>query len=217
MYPYGYFYQHACCLVNTCLHYDKLRPILKMPVFIEQRFALQSLTPPPSNLLQKNVSILISPEFEGLGSGDTSGGINGSNTDEDMNDLFRSFLVDGDDILTVSSQGSSHHSGSGGGGSQSAPAPALTDPPPPSGFCLRVGVSAGGGGNGSGGGGGRMAGVLGGFEAEGGFVAARRRANTSPECSEDAGGSSSTQVCVCFFCRCACVSGKDCIFAKNCV
>lgn len=124
-------------------------------------------------------------EFEGLGVGDVNGGTNG--TDDDMNDLFRSFLVDGDDLLNVASNnngnsnGNNHPAANGQAGSASA------DLPPPAGFLLRVG-SGGGGRMGAGGGG--HDGVEGGM----GGPPARRRANTSPD-SEDV---VNTQVCFLF-------------------
>lgn len=136
-------------------------------------------------------------EFEGLGVGDGHGATNGSNTDEDMNDLFRSFLVDGEDILTVSSLGN-HSSGSQSSG---APPASLT---PPSGFLLRVGSGSGGGGGGLGSGsssggrfGGMGAGGAGGYDGNGGIAGMRRRANTSPECDDMVPSAipSSTQVC----------------------
>lgn len=115
-----------------------------------------------------------------------NGGANGSNTDEDMNDLFRSFLVDGEDLLAISAQGNSHP-----GGTQAMPP---SDISPPAGFCLRVGVSGGGGG----GGGVRVGGAGGGgYEADGGSGPMRRRANTSPDCEDVA--PSSTQVRACAF------------------
>lgn len=115
-------------------------------------------------------------EFEGLG--DVNGGVNGSHTDDDMNDLFRSFLVDGEDLLPAPSQG--NHSG----GTHTAPASA--DHTSPAGFGLRVSGSNGGG---SGGGGGRLGG---GYEGDAPLAPARRRANTSPECDDMPGNS--TQV-----------------------
>lgn len=130
-----------------------------------------------------------------------------------MNDLFRSFLVDGEDILTVSSQG--NHST----GSQSSGAP--PDLTPPSGFHLRVsgGGGIGGGGLGSAGSnsGSRFGGGLGTPAGGGGYdgnsaglAGMRRRANTSPECDDMILSSvpSSTQVrascCFwgAFFCSC---------------
>ncbi|CAM9935815.1 unnamed protein product, partial [Ectocarpus sp. 4 AP-2014] len=135
---------------------------------------------------------MVGLEFEGLGAGDTNPGANGSNTDEDMHDLFRSFLVDGEDLLTVSSQG--NHSG----GSQSSSVhPELT---PPSGFLLRVGSGGGGGsalGSGSSSGSrfGGVGGGGGGYDANGSLGGMRRRANTSPECDDKVTGPipSSTQ------------------------
>ncbi|CAM9863183.1 unnamed protein product, partial [Ectocarpus sp. 12 AP-2014] len=129
-------------------------------------------------------------EFEGLGAGDTNPGANGSNTDEDMHDLFRSFLVDGEDLLTVSSQGN-HSSGS----QSSSVHPELT---PPSGFLLRVGSGGGGSALGSGSSSGSRFGGIGGgggYDANGSLGGMRRRANTSPECDDKVTGPipSSTQ------------------------
>lgn len=122
-------------------------------------------------------------EFEGLGVGDVNSGVNGSNTDEDMHDLFRSFLVESDDLLPVSSQG--NHSGS-----SHAAAASAAELPPPAGFCLRVAGSNAGGGDRGGGGGG--------YDVDGGGLApARRRANTSPECDDIGSGSSLTKVWFC--------------------
>lgn len=115
-----------------------------------------------------------------------NGGANGSNTDEDMNDLFRSFLVDGEDLLAVSGNNNNNHSG----GSQAAMA-APSDLSPPAGFCLRVGVSAGGGGGGV-----RVGGGGGGYEADGGSGPMRRRANTSPDCEDIATSSTPVRDCV---------------------
>lgn len=115
-----------------------------------------------------------------------------------MNELFRSFLVDGEDLLTVSSQG--NHSS----GSQSSGVPSSQTPP--SNFHLRVSSAGGGGGGGgagagagglgsgsSSGGGGRFGigvgfgGLFDGTGGGGGATAAaglRRRANTSPDCDD---------------------------------
>ena len=132
--------------------------------------------------------LFISAEFEGLGVGDANGA-SVSHNDEDMNELFRSFLGDGDDMLTVSSSQGNHSTGS----HSSGPPSSLT---PPSGFHLRVSTGAGGGagglGSGSsgggrfgGGGGGGGAGGAGGYDGNGGGMAGlRRRANTSPECED---------------------------------
>lgn len=107
--------------------------------------------------------------------GEVGPGTNGS-TDDDMSDLFRSFLVDGEDLLPVGSHStgsSGHHSGSGGG--------------PPAGFGLRVG--------GGGGGGGHRGGV--GHDAEAAATAAmRRRTSASPDMDEmGGGGGGGSQVC----------------------
>lgn len=110
-----------------------------------------------------------------------------------MHDLFRSFLVDGEDLLTVSSQGN-HSSGS----QSSSVHPEFT---PPSGFLLRVGSGGGGGGSALGSGsssGSRFGGIGGGggYDANGSLGGMRRRANTSPECDDKVTGPipASTQV-----------------------
>ncbi|CAM9267993.1 unnamed protein product, partial [Sphacelaria rigidula] len=99
--------------------------------------------------------------------GEVGPGTNGS-TDDDMSDLFRSFLVDGEDLLPVGSHptgSSGHHSGSGGG--------------PPASFGLRVGGGVGVGGH--------RGGV--GHDAEAAATAAmRRRTSASPEMDEMGGG-----------------------------
>ena len=119
-----------------------------------------------------------------------NGGANGSNTDEDMNDLFRSFLVDGEDLLAVSSQSNNNNHSGGNQAAMAAP----SDLSPPAGFCLRVGVSGGAGGGG--GGGVRVGGAGGGYEADGGSGPMRRRANTSPDCEDIATSSTQVRSCV---------------------
>ena len=102
-----------------------------------------------------------------------------------MNDLFRSFLVDGDELLNVPSSQGNHTIGN-----QSAPTSAAlgqvpTELPAPAGFSLRN----------SSGGVGRVGGGT--YEADDGVRGMRRRANTSPDC-DDIGGGSSAQVGVTF-------------------
>lgn len=92
---------------------------------------------------QNFIATCFAAEFEGLADMSASGN---ASADDDMSDLFRSFLVDGDDILT--SGGGSHGShsvGSGGhhsGGSQPNGAPGVLEQP--TGFHLRVGSGGGG-------------------------------------------------------------------------
>lgn len=134
-----------------------------------------------SHSLTSLTIILFSTEFEGLGAGDVSGGAGSTHTDDDMHDLFRSFLVDSEDLLNVPSSQGSH---AGVGQAATAPtssAPTPTDLPGQASFGFRN--AQGGGGRG---------GVT--YEADDGVRGMRRRANTSPEC-EDTGRVSSTQVC----------------------
>lgn len=121
---------------------------------------------------------------------DVGQGTNGSN-DDDMNDLFRSFLVDAEDLLagTGGPAGSSHHSGGSGGNHSGASQSggASVEHSAPAGFCLRVsdgGSAARGGG-------------VGVRDAEG-LAAVSRRTNASPQMDDMGGGGSggSSQVCV---------------------
>lgn len=122
---------------------------------------------------------------------DVTGATNAS-ADDDMSDLFRSFLVDGDDMLATSG-GSGSHSGSSGvnhsSGSQTGGA--TVELAQPSGFGLRVGNNSSAGVR-----------VATGQDADAvGPSLIRRRANTSPELEETgtgggAGGLSVSQVCM---------------------
>lgn len=108
--------------------------------------------------------------------GDMNGGGNAS-ADDDMSDLFRSFLVDGDDILTASGGTGVGHSG-GSGNQTGGTSVDLAQPP---GFGLRVGGCAPG-----------MR--ISGQDAEAvGATLIRRRCNTSPDL-EDTGGAGGSQV-----------------------
>lgn len=118
--------------------------------------------------------------------GDINGGGNTS-TDEDMSDLFRSFLAEGDDLLaTPAGSGNGHLASSGGNhssGNQASMAPAELGQP--AGFGLRV---AGGGASGV-----RITGQ----DADAvGPAPIRRRSNTSPDEEEmiSSGGGGGSQV-----------------------
>lgn len=126
-------------------------------------------------------TIFLLTEFEGLGAGDVSGGAGSTHTDEDMHDLFRSFLVDSEDLLNVPTSHGNHAVGQAATAPTSS-VPTPTDLPGQASFGFRN--AQGGGGRGS---------VT--YEADDGVRGMRRRANTSPEC-EDIARVSSTQVCV---------------------
>lgn len=121
--------------------------------------------------------------------GEVGPGTNGS-TDDDMSDLFRSFLVDGEDFPPIgghSAGSNSHHSGgsagnhSNGGSQPSSGGP--MEPNAPVGFGLRV---SGGVGRGD---------VSRDSDRA---MTIRRRGNTSPEVDDlGGGGGNGSQVCFC--------------------
>lgn len=125
-------------------------------------------------------TFFFSTEFEGLGAGDVSGGAGSTHTDEDMHDLFRSFLVDSEDLLNVPSSQGNHVVVGQAATAPTSSAPTPTDLPGQTSFGFRNVQGCGRGGLN--------------YEADDGVRGMRRRANTSPECEEIA-RVSSTQVC----------------------